>query len=63
MAMGVPTEQSIKIYFKPKKIYLTDKSEIIDQFSMKNIEKWAIDKEKFVFDVKGDEKKTHVVYT
>ena len=28
MAMAIPTEQAIKLYFKPKKIYLTDKCEI-----------------------------------
>jgi hypothetical protein len=28
MAMAIPTDQAIKIYFKPKKIYLTDKNEI-----------------------------------
>jgi hypothetical protein len=61
MAMGVPTEQALKIYFKPKKIYLTERSEVREEYSMRNIEKWAIDKEKFVFDVKGI--KTQVIFT
>lgn len=30
---------------------------------MRVIEKWAIDKEKFVFDIKGGSGKTQVVYT
>ena len=63
MAMGVPTEQALKIYFKPKKIYLTEKSEIRDEYSMRNIEKWAIDKEKFVLDVKDKSVKTQVIFT
>jgi len=63
MAMGIPTDQALKIYFKPKKIFLTEKSEVKDEFSMRNIEKWAIDKEKFVFDVKGESKKTQVIFT
>ena len=28
MAMGVPTDQAIKLLFKPKRIYLTEKGEI-----------------------------------
>ena len=30
---------------------------------MKNIEKWAIDKEKFVFDLKGSKNQTQLIYT
>lgn len=63
MAMAIPTDQVIKIYFKPKKIYLTDKNEIQEEYSMRNIEKWAIDKEKFVFDVKGGKTKTQAIFT
>jgi hypothetical protein len=44
MAMAIPTEQAIKLYFKPKKIYLTDRNEIQEEYSMKNIEKWAVDR-------------------
>ena len=62
MAMAIPTDQVIKVYFKPKKIYLTDRNEIQEEFSMRNIVTWAIDKEKFVFDVKGDKNKK-VIYT
>ena len=63
MAMGVPTDQAIKLYFKPKKIYLTEKGEIRDEFSMRVVEKWAMDKEKFVFEVKGGNVKTQVIFT
>ena len=63
MAMAVPTDQVIKLYFKPKKIYLTEKGEVKEEYSMRVIEKWAIDKEKFVFDIKGGSNKTQVVYT
>ena len=63
MAMGVPTEQAVKLYLKPKKIYLAEKGEVKEEFSMRNIEKWAIDKEKFVFDVKGGATKTQLIYT
>ena len=62
MALSIPTDQVIKLYFKPKKIYLTDRNEIQEEFSMRNIVSWAIDKEKFVFDVKGDKNKK-VIYT
>jgi hypothetical protein len=61
MSMAIPTEQTIKLFFKPKKIYLTEKCEIKEEFSMRNIVKWAIDKEKFVFDVKGS--KSHAIFT
>lgn len=61
MAMAIPTEQAVKLFFKPKKIYLTEKGEIRDEFAMRSIVKWAIDKEKFVFDVKGST--SHVVFT
>ena len=61
MAMAVPTEQPVKLFFRPKKIYLTEKGEIRDEFAMRSIVKWAIDKEKFVFDVKGTT--SHVVFT
>lgn len=44
MAVAIPTEQPVKLYLKPKKIYLTEKSEIREEFAMKNIVKWAIDK-------------------
>lgn len=44
MAMAVPTDQAIKLYFKPKKIYLTEKGEVREEYSMRVIEKWAIDK-------------------
>lgn len=37
MAMGVPTDQAIKLFFKPKKIYLTEKGEIREEFSMRVI--------------------------
>jgi hypothetical protein len=30
MAMAIPTEQAVKLFFKPKKIYLTEKGEIRD---------------------------------
>lgn len=63
MAMAIPTEQAIKLYFKPKKIYLTDRNEIQEEYSMKSIEKWAVDKQKFVFDVKGGKVKTQAIFT
>jgi hypothetical protein len=63
MAMGVPTDQPIKLFFKPKKVYLTEKGETKEEFSMRVIEKWAIDKEKFVFEIKGGKLKTQVVFT
>lgn len=61
MAMAIPTDQAVKLFFKPKKIYLTEKGAIKEEFSMRNIVRWAIDKEKFVFDVKGST--SHVVFT
>jgi hypothetical protein len=61
MSMAIPTDQTTKLFLKPKKIYLTEKGEVMEVFSMKTISKWAIDKEKFVFDVKNS--KSHVVLT
>ena len=61
MSMAIPTEQAIKLYLKPKKIYLTEKCEVHEEFSMRSVIKWAMDKEKFVFEVKGN--KSHAVFT
>ncbi len=44
MAVAIPTEQPVKLYLKPKKVYLAEKSQIREEFAMKNIVKWAIDK-------------------
>ena len=71
MSMAIPTEQPIKLYFKPKKIYLTEKGEVREEFPMKTIVKWGIDKEKFIFDVKAGPRgnntnsssSSHVVFT
>ena len=61
MSMAIPTEQAVKLYFKPKKIYLTEKCEVVEEFLMRSVVKWAMDKEKFVFEVKGS--KSHAVFT
>lgn len=30
MSIAIPTEQPIKLFFKPKKIYLTEKSNVVE---------------------------------
>lgn len=59
--MAIPTDQTIKLFLKPKKIYLAEKYQVKEQFTMRSIVKWAIDKEKFVFDVKGNT--SHAIFT
>ena len=48
MSMAIPTEQNVKLFLKPKKLYLADKNEIIEEISIKNIVKWAVDDDKFL---------------
>ena len=57
LALAIPTEQPIKLFMKPKMIYLTEKCNILEEFSIRSIVKWAIDKEKFIIDVKGKDGK------
>ena len=44
LALSIPTEQPIKLFLKPKMIYLTEKSDILEEFPIKTVSKWAIDK-------------------
>lgn len=44
MSLAVPTDQPIKLFLKPKKIYLAEKCNIIEEYALRSIVKWAIDK-------------------
>jgi hypothetical protein len=56
--LAIPTEQPIKLFLKPKMLYLTEKCNTLEEFPIRTVIKWAIDKEKFIFDVKLKEGKT-----
>lgn len=44
MSMAIPTENPIKLFFKPKKLYLAEKAMIVEEYSLRSIVTWAIDK-------------------
>lgn len=70
MAMAIPADtiyKAIKIFFKPRRIYMTEKGVILEEYSLSSISKWSIDKEKFVFNIKSKngvtESGSHVIFT
>ena len=52
LAMAIPTEQPTKLFFKPKAIYLAEKGNVLEEFPMRNLVKWAINREQFIFETK-----------
>ena len=53
----------MKLFLKPKKLYLADKNEIIEEIDVKNIVKWAVDDDKFLIEMRGTKKKTQGIFT
>ena len=62
LSLVVQTEQNIKLFLRPKKIFLTEKGEIIEEIPIKKITKFAEDDEKFVFEIRGATQ-TKIIYT
>lgn len=67
MAMGIPTNQGIKLFLRPKWIILSLNSEVQEEYAIKQLGKWSCDREKFSFqflDKSGKlENRTHAIFT
>lgn len=62
LSLVIQTEQNLKLFLRPKKIYLTEKNEIIEEIPIKKITKFAEDDQKFVFEIRGASQ-TKIIYT
>lgn len=62
MSVAIPTEQNIKLFLRPKTIFIADKNESVEEISIKDIIKWAVDEDKLMLEFRG-ERKTQIIYT
>lgn len=67
LTFAIPTEHTLKLFLKPKRIYLVEKGVIVAEHSIREISKWSNNHESFVFEIRKRDgtadTKSHVIMT
>jgi hypothetical protein len=66
MATAIPTNQGIKLFLRPKRLFVTFEGEILKDYALRELVRWTGDGEKFEYEVVREgqrENRTHAVFT